>query len=79
MSFLPLNNYLATHNGDPTLFQPKLTMGELKPFMVEFVKTGRQALTTPEFKATLAKAFAEDGLFTLMRSPARKAISIWSS
>ena len=39
------------------------------------METGRQALLTPEFKATLARAFAEDGLFALMRSPAQQAIA----
>jgi hypothetical protein len=67
------NNHLATNNGDAVGFHPVLTMGALKPHMVEFVETGMQACRTPAFKQTIIKAFAEDGLFAIMRSPERQA------
>lgn len=54
---------------DATLFAPKLTMGALKPFLTSFVQRGIEALKTPEMRATIKNAFANDGLFTRIRSP----------
>jgi len=68
---------LASNNGDPVGFYPTLTMGALKPHyhMVEFVETGMQACRTPAFKQTIIKAFAEDGLFAIMRSRERQVLA----
>lgn len=53
----------------PTDFAPKLTMGALKPYLTGFDEKGILALKTPEMKACIRKSFANDGLFTQMRSP----------
>ena len=51
------------------LWQPKLTLGALKPFITAWVALGIQALKTPEMKVTIRNAFANDGLFTAIRDP----------
>ena len=66
------NAHLRATN-DATTFYPKLTLGELKPHIVEFVETGMEACRTPEFKLSIIKAFKEDGCFEEMRGPARQA------
>jgi hypothetical protein len=43
-------------------------MGALKPHVTAFVAKGIEALRTPDMVATIKRAFAEDGLFELMRS-----------
>ena len=70
------DDHLATPGGDAAEFHPKLTMGALKPFIVEFVETGMQACRTPEFKETIKKAFANDGRFADIRSSERQAIAL---
>ena len=51
-----------------TGFAPKLTMGALKPYLTGFVRKGILALKTPEMKLCIQKSFADDGLFTIVRS-----------
>ena len=53
---------------DAAHFAPKLTMGAMKPFLTSFVQRGIEALKTPEMKQSIANAFANDGLFTIIRS-----------
>ena len=53
---------------DAAHFAPKLTMGALKPFLTSFVQRGIEALKTPKMKQSIANAFANDGLFTIIRS-----------
>ena len=53
--------------GDTALWQPKLTLGALKPFITAWVALGIQALKTPEMKVTIRNAFANDGLFTAIK------------
>jgi len=43
-------------------------VGDLKPLIVSFVEAGLRALETPEMKATIIKAFVEDGRFREIRS-----------
>ncbi len=52
----------------PSEWAPNLNIGGLKPLMVSFVEAGLRALETPEMKATIIKAFAEDGRFREIRS-----------
>lgn len=52
-----------------TAFAPKLTMGALKPFLTSFVQRGIEALKTPQMRETIKTAFANDGLFSVIRSP----------
>ena len=52
----------------PSEWAPNLNLGGLKPLMVSFVEAGLRALETPEMKATIIKAFAEDGRFREIRS-----------
>ena len=52
----------------PTEFCPKLTMGALKPFLMDFVEKGIFALKTPEMKVCIRNSFANDGCFSQMRS-----------
>ena len=54
------------------LWQPKLTLGALKPFMTAWVASGIQALKTPEIRNAFANDglfTANDGLFTAIRDP----------
>ena len=51
------------------LWQPKLTLGALKPFITAWVALGIQALKTPGMKLSIKNAFANDGLFTAIRDP----------
>lgn len=56
--------------GQPAvLFAPKLTMGALKPFLTGFVQRGIEAIKTPDMRAAIKNAFANDGLFSYIRSP----------
>ena len=52
----------------PSEWAPNLNLGDLKPLIVSFVETGLRALETPEMKATIIKAFVEDGRFREIRS-----------
>jgi hypothetical protein len=63
------------NGGSPTTWRAKLTMGELKPHVTSFVETGIMALKTPEMKATIRKAFEEDGLFNIIRGVERQQIA----
>jgi hypothetical protein len=51
----------------PSEWAPNLNMSGLKPLIVSFVEAGLRALETPEMKATITKAFAEDGRFREIR------------
>ena len=53
---------------DPALWEPKLTLGNLKPHITKFVKHGIDGLSTDEMKIVIQSAFANDGYFALMRS-----------
>ena len=53
---------------DPVLWEPKLTLGHLKPHISKFVQHGIAGLSTPEMKVVIQNAFANDGYFNLMRS-----------
>jgi hypothetical protein len=57
---------------DPALWHPLLTMGALKPHICGFVGYAIHALRTDEMKATIQRAFAEDGLFAEIRGPLRQ-------
>ena len=70
------NAHLAANNNDASTFHPKLTMGELKPHIREFVSTGIAACSTPAFKLTIMKAFEEDGCFKEMRGEARQTAAL---
>ena len=70
------NAHLTANNNDASSFHPKLTMGELKPHIVEFVSTGIAACRTPAFKLTIMKAFEEDGCFKEMRGEARRTAAL---
>ena len=50
-------------------WQPKLTLGALKPYITSWVALGIQALKTPEMRLTIKNAFANDGLFSVIRDP----------
>jgi hypothetical protein len=63
--------YLLQNPTTSNMWVAKLTMGELKPNMISFVNKGFEAISTPAMKATIARAFQEDGLFALMLSPER--------
>jgi hypothetical protein len=63
------------NGGSPTTWRAKLTMGELKPHVTSFVETGITALKTPEMKATIRKAFEEEGLFNIIRGVERQQIA----
>jgi DDE superfamily endonuclease len=52
-------------------WDPKLTMGALKEKITGFVSVGMDALKTPEMKISIAKAFARDGCFAIIRSAER--------
>lgn len=67
-----MDGLLAKHRaegGAANTFNPKLTMGALKPFLTSFVQRGVEAISTPAMQVTIATAFANDGLFAHMRSP----------
>ena len=64
---LGYKNHLDGNNA--ALWQPKLTVGALKPFITAWVALGIQALKTPEMKVTIRNAFTNDGLFTAIRDP----------
>ena len=51
------------------LWQPKLTLCALKPFITAWVALGIHALKIPEMKVTIRNAFANDGFFTAIRDP----------
>jgi hypothetical protein len=61
--------------GAPSEWKAKLTMGELKPFVTCFVKTGITALKAPHMKLAVVKAFHDDGLFKLIRSDEQQEIA----
>ena len=63
-----LNQHRLSGNPAST-FNTRLTMSALKPHITRFVQSGIAAISTPEMKATIANAFANDGLFAYMRSP----------
>ena len=48
-------------------WNPKLTMGAMKPKNSSFVEVGIATLKTPEMTAAIQNAFARDGRFELMR------------
>jgi hypothetical protein len=50
-------------------------MGALKPEINAFVEHGFAAIQTAEMKETIIKAFQNDGLFELMRSPEQTLIA----
>jgi hypothetical protein len=58
---------------DPALWRPQLTMGALKPHICGFVGYGVHALETIEMCATIRRAFAEDGLFAVIRGAEMQA------
>ena len=47
-------------------------MGALKPYIVSFVNAGITAIKTQEMRETLKHAFAEHGLFSIIRSDERQ-------
>ena len=66
-----LHNQFSAHlasGGTATDWKPKLTSAHLKPYMRDFVGAGLLPLMEPTFRATISKAFAEDGCFEQMRS-----------
>ena len=46
-----------------------VTLGALKPDITSWVALGIQALKTPEMRLTIKNAFANDGLFSVIRDP----------
>jgi hypothetical protein len=56
-----------------SVFKPNLGMKALKQEIVGFVETGLVLIRTEKFAAVIRKSFAEDGCFTEMRSPERRA------
>ena len=52
----------------PSEWAPNLNLGDLKPLIVSFVEAGLRAPETPEMKATIIKAFVEDGRFREIKS-----------
>jgi hypothetical protein len=55
---------------DPVLFNPKLTMGVLKPLLPQWIHNSWKCFQTPDMKTSIAKCFKEQGLFGEMRDPA---------
>jgi DDE superfamily endonuclease len=67
-----MNDLLKKHREsgkEASTFNARLTMSALKPHVTRFVLNGIAAISTPEMKVTIARAFANDGLFAYMRSP----------
>ena len=54
---------------EAALWEPKITMGNLKPFITSFVNHGMEKLKTPEMVEAIKTCFAERGFFSMMRSP----------
>jgi hypothetical protein len=50
-------------------------MGDLKPFITGFVEIGMAALQTADMKATIIRAFEQDGLFNIIRSEGQQLIA----
>lgn len=68
-----IHNLLLTHiaNGNAIKdFKPLMTIGALKPHICKFVRAGILAITTPDMKETIQKAFKEDGRFDIIRQRA---------
>jgi hypothetical protein len=54
-------------------FKGKLSVGDLKPFIPNFVQVGIAAIKNPEMRVSILRTFAEVGLFEIMRHPVRIA------
>lgn len=54
-----------------TRWQPAVTMGALKPYMVEFVEAGMAAICTDALRESIRDAFQSTGLFSEIRSAER--------
>jgi len=52
---------------------PKFGMGELKPNITGWVQDGIAAISTPEMKQSIRRAFANDGRFTEIRARAARS------
>ena len=62
-------NCSTAEGKDPALFIPNFNMSVIQPQLSRFVSVAHATLSTPAMKTTIAKCFAERGLFDLMRSP----------
>jgi hypothetical protein len=61
------NEYIAGGK-DPERFQIPLTMTAVKPYVVEFVKKGLDAISSTEFQESISKCFKKEGLLERART-----------
>ena len=61
---------------DSHLWNPKLTYGSLKPYVTAWIHEAVECLRTPEMQVAIANSFANDGFFSLMRSPLQRQIAL---
>ena len=56
---------------EPALWEPKITVGNFKPFITGFVNKGMENISTPspEMKEAIRNCVEERGFFGMMRSP----------
>ena len=62
-----LHNDFNNYKGDPTNWSIKLTMGNLKDHIVDFVETGMNTIRAPEYATVIRNAFQSHGRFEEIR------------
>ena len=65
--------WLVDNPGEEAVWNPKFTLGALKPHICSFVEVGWAACKTPAMKKTIADSFLSDGCFETIRSEVRQA------
>jgi DDE superfamily endonuclease len=70
-----LHKDLDSFRGDKSQWTIKLTMGMLKPFIVQMVEGGMSVIRTDAFSKTIRHAFATDGMFEEIRGPVRQLMA----
>ena len=53
-----------------------MTYGSLKPYVTAWIHEAVECLRTPEMQVAIANSFANDGFFSLMRSPLQRQIAL---
>jgi hypothetical protein len=59
--------WIVEHPGQAQDWNPKFTLGAMKPHICSFAKIGLATIKTPEMRLAIQSAFAKDGHFEQMR------------
>jgi hypothetical protein len=70
-----LHKDLDSFRGDKSQWTIKLTIGMLKPFIVQMVEAGMSVIRTDVFSKTIRHAFATDCMFEEIRGPVRQLMA----